>query len=353
VSHGQLYAEEGKRKRAAVAGATGYSGRELIRLLIKHPRLELVALFASPDSRPAPIEQIHPHFSGLLQLDCLPFSIEAIKNAEVDITFLATPNEFSHDVAPELLDLGLTVIDISGAFRLKDAANYPRWYGFEHKRPDLLQEAVYGLTEIAGESLRGARLVANPGCYPTSIELPLIPLLRSGLIDTAQPIICDSKSGVTGAGKTPTANTHFSEVYDSFKAYNLLKHRHTPEIIQCLELDNKAVLIFSPHLLPINQGILSTIYCRLVDGATYGSVRDALRQAYRSHRLIRMFENPQLPEIKFVVNTPFCDIGWVVDQENRQLIIISAIDNLLKGAASQAVQNANVVFGLNEAEGLL
>src|SRR5262249_39010875 len=245
--------------RAIVAGATGYSGRDLIRLLLDHPRIKLAGAFASRSAEATPLAAIHPQLTGLTKLDCQPFDEEAIAKLKPDLVFLATPNEFSHEVAPASLDAGATVVDLSGAFRLRDEALYPKFYGFKHTRPDLLQKAVYGLTEFAHERLRGAKLVANPGCYPTSILTPMIPLLRAGLVADDQPIICDSKSGVTGAGKAPTATTHFVEVSESLKTYNIFKHRHAPEIAQGLGVKNESrALIFTPHLLPINRGILST-----------------------------------------------------------------------------------------------
>jgi N-acetyl-gamma-glutamyl-phosphate reductase len=237
--------------------------------------------------------------------------------------------------------------------RLRDAALYPKYYGFEHARPDLLQKAVYGLTEFVQDELRGAKLIANPGCYPTSILVPMVPLLKAGLIEGDRPIICDSKSGVTGAGKSPTSDTHFVEVSESFKTYNVFKHRHTPEIAQGLGVANESgALIFTPHLLPINRGILSTIYMKLKAKVGRRDIIDVWREAFERAPFVRVFSDSQAPEIKFVANTPYCDIGCAVDEGAGEAIIISAIDNLLKGAASQAVQNANVALGIDERAGL-
>jgi N-acetyl-gamma-glutamyl-phosphate reductase len=341
------------RVRAIVAGATGYSGRDLIGLLLNHPNIDLTGAFASRSGEAAPLSAIHPQLTGLTKLDCQPFDETVIVRLNPDLIFLATPNEFSHEVTPALLETGATVVDLSGAFRLRDAALYPKFYGFEHTRPDLLRKAVYGLTEFAREQLRGARLIANPGCYPTSILVPLIPLLKARLIAGDQPIICDSKSGVTGAGKSPTATTHFVEVSESFKTYNIFKHRHTPEIAQGLGVDHGTrEIIFTPHLLPINRGILSTIYLRLKAGVDRGDVLTTWRNTFIDAPFVRVFEESQMPEIKFVANTPFCDIGCAVDEKTGQAVIVSTIDNLLKGAASQALQNANVAFGFDEKAGM-
>ncbi len=343
-----------RRIRSIVAGATGYSGRDLIGLLLDHPRIDLVGAFASRSAETTPLAAIHPQLTGLTELDCQPFDEAAVAKLKPDLVFLATPNEFSHEVAPALLDAGATVVDISGAFRLRDAALYPKFYGFEHRRPNLLREAVYGLTEFARELLRGAKLIANPGCYPTSILTPMIPLLRAGLVADDQPIICDSKSGVTGAGKSPTPDTHFVEVSESFKTYNIFKHRHAPEIAQGLRVAPESrALIFTPHLLPINRGILSTIYVKLKKGVARHDILSAWRRAFEDAPFVRVFPETQMPEIKFVANTPFCDIGCAVDEATGQAIIVSALDNLLKGAASQALQNANVALGFDERDGII
>jgi len=343
----------GGRVRAVVAGATGYSGRELIRLLLAHSHIELVGAFASRSAEPAPLAAIHPQLTGLTELMCQPFDEAEVARLRPGLIFLATPNEFSHEVVPGLVETGATIVDLSGAYRLRDAALYPKYYGFEHRRPDLLSQAVYGLTEFAKEELRGAKLIANPGCYPTSALIPLVPLIEAGVVVRDQPIICDSKSGVTGAGKTPAAGTHFVEVSESFKAYNVFRHRHTPEIAQGLGLEDGAQnLIFTPHLLPINRGILSTIYVRLQAGVTRDDMLSLWRRKFEPVPFVRIFAGGQLPEIKFAAGTPFCDLGCTVDQASGQAVIVSVIDNLLKGAASQAVQNANLALGFDEREGI-
>ncbi|MDX2029152.1 MAG: N-acetyl-gamma-glutamyl-phosphate reductase [Blastocatellia bacterium] len=341
------------RVRAVVAGATGYSGRDLIRLLLQHPQMELVGVFASRSGEATPLSVIHPQLTGTTSLDCLPFDEAALARMGAELIFLATPNEFSHEVVPALLETGATIVDLSGSFRLRDASLYAKYYGFEHARPDLIEKAVYGLTEFVREELPGAKLIANPGCYVTSVLAPMTPLVRAGLVDDGQPIICDAKSGVTGAGKTPTAGTHFVEVSESLKTYNLMKHRHTPEIAQGLGLANGTqALIFTPHLLPINRGILTTIYAKLKRGVTREDLLGAWRQAFAGAPFVRIFAGAQMPEIKFVAATPYCDIGCVVDEATGQAIVVSALDNLLKGAASQALQNANVALGFAEEAGI-
>ena len=340
-----------KSTRAVIAGATGYAGRELIGMLARHLQIELVGAFASRNTEAQPLAAIHPNLTGQTALNCEPFDESAVARLKPDVIFLATPNEFSMEVVPRMLETGATVIDISGAYRLQDATLYPHFYGFEHQHPHLLPQAVYGLTEFARPQLKGAKLIANPGCYVTSILVPLTPLMS--LIDAAQPIICDAKSGVTGAGKSPNAATHFVEVSESLKSYKLLYHQHTPEIAQGLGIANTLdKLIFTPHLLPINRGILSTIYVRLKTGVTKQDVYQAWSQAFAESPCVRIFAGPQMPEIKFAAHTPFCDIGCVVDAASNQAVILSAEDNLLKGAASQALQNANVALGFDEKDGL-
>ena len=338
--------------RVVVAGATGYSGFELVKMLLRHPHVEVVGAFASRTAETQPLCAVHPQLMGLTKLHCQPYDEKTVAQLAAQLIFLGTPNEFSNEVVPELLQTGATVVDLSGAWRLKDASLYPKFYGFETKNPTLLQQAVYGLTEFAYEQLRGAKLIANPGCYPTTIQIPLIPMMQAGMIDLSQPIICDSKSGVSGAGKAPNAGTHFVEVSENFKAYNIFRHRHAPEIAQGLGLElAPSKLIFTPHLLPINRGILSTIYVRLQAGVTREAIHNVWQETFAGKPFVRLFTNSQLPEIKFVANTPFCDIGCVVSE--NQAVIVSAEDNLLKGAASQALQNANVALGFDEREGVL
>ncbi|MEA2492016.1 MAG: N-acetyl-gamma-glutamyl-phosphate reductase [Acidobacteriota bacterium] len=315
-------------RRVAIGGATGYAGAELDRILGRHPHANVVGAYSSET-----------------------FSVDAILASEAEVAFLATPNETSAEVVPQLVDAGIRVIDLSGAFRLGEPSLYPSWYGFTHTRPELLGEAVYGLTEWCGEELTTARIVANPGCYPTSIVLALRPLTY--LLDRAQPVICDSKSGVSGAGKKSDVAFSFSELFGNFKAYGVGEHRHEPEIRQGLHLGEKATLVFVPHLLPTVRGILSTMHVGFVNPVSAEELTAMYADVYANAPFVRVLKPGKLPELKNVVNTPYAEIGFTLLQGGRRAVIVSVIDNLLKGAASQAVQNFNRMFGYDETEGLL
>jgi len=246
----------------------------------------------------------------------------------------------------------LRVIDLSGAFRLKDPAAYPRWYGFEHRAAQALAQAVYGLPELGLEAVAQTKLVSNPGCYATSVILALAPLLRSGWVEVSAGIIADSKSGASGAGRTPSGKLHFPEVNENCRAYGVFTHRHVPEMLQALDLGEKD-FIFTPHLLPITRGILSTVYLRLNAPRTLEQVVSLFRQSYGPSPLVRVYERGSLPEIQAVANTQFADLGFVLDEATRRLIVVSALDNLGKGAAGQAVQNMNLMFGFPQELGLI
>ncbi|MEK6372706.1 MAG: N-acetyl-gamma-glutamyl-phosphate reductase [Acidobacteriota bacterium] len=330
--------------RVAIVGATGYAGSELTAILAKHPEVELVGLYSSRGGMRGEIAPNLPH------LIAEPFDLEAMVAKNPEIVFLATPNEVSAELAPELLDRGMRVIDLSGAFRLDDPALYPSWYGFEHAHPALLESAVYGLTEWCNGELRNAKLVANPGCYPTSILLALRPLIYA--IDREQPVICDSKSGVSGAGKKADLQWSFAELFGNFKAYGVGNHRHEPEIRQQLHLGDRAPLVFVPHLLPTVRGLLSTIHVGFLHAMTEQQVAEAYTRAYANAPFVRVLPAGQLPELKSVVNTPRAEIGFTLLQGGRRAVIVSVIDNLLKGAASQAVQNFNRMMGFKETEAL-
>jgi N-acetyl-gamma-glutamyl-phosphate reductase len=353
----------------AVLGATGYAGRELIAILARHPRVRIASLMSSgrasrTGSDPFPISKSHPALQGMLQGHdalCKPLNLSELTVSSVDLVFLAIPHETSLDIVPPLLDRGLRVIDLSGAFRLKDRDAYPRWYGFEHDQSGALEEAVYGLPEVLGAAahdaaaadlLRRARLVANPGCYATSIILALAPLLRSGWVDPTAGIICDSKSGASGAGRAPTDRLQFCEVNENCRAYGLFHHRHVPEMLQALGVES-AEFVFTPHLLPVTRGILSTIYVRLASARSLPEVHALFSGFYEGARLVRVYTDGSVPEIHAVANTNFADLGFAFDAATRRLIIVSALDNLLKGAAGQAVQNMNLMYGFAPETALL
>lgn len=339
--------------RVAVAGATGYAGRELIALLARHPSVRLVSLMSSGRSgnEPAPVEASHLSLRGVVDLPVEPLRLDRLTPEGVDVVFLATPHEASHDLAPVLLDRGLRVIDLSAAFRLRDLEAYPAWYGFEHRASQALAEAVYGIPELNASAIRQARLVANPGCYPTSVILALAPLLKAAVIDARAGIICDSKSGATGAGRSLRDDLLFANVNENCRAYGLFRHRHTPEMLQSLDLSGDD-FVFTPHLLPVSRGILSTIYVRLSRACGRDELLDILQMAYAQAPLVRVYTDGRLPEIQAVAHTQFADVGVAVDPAKRRAVIVSAIDNLGKGAAGQAVQNMNIMLGVPEDQGL-
>jgi len=341
---GQAPAPAPEKVSVAVVGATGYSGSELTTILARHPHASIAGLFSSSGSAKAPVSPSRP------DLVAEPFSIDKLLDAAPEIAFLATPNEVSAELAPKMIDAGIRVIDLSGAFRLQDPGLYPSWYGFAHERPELLAEAVYGLTEFCNGELRTARLVANPGCYPTSILLALRPLTY--LIDRSQPVICDAKSGVSGAGKKSDVSWSFAEVAGNFKAYSVGNHRHEPEIRTGLRLGDRAPLVFVPHLLPTIRGILSTMHIAFINPMTAEEIMSIYGAAYANAPFVRVLPHGSLPELKNVVNTPRAEIGVQLLHGGRRAVVVSVIDNLLKGAASQAVQNFNRMCGYDETEGL-
>jgi N-acetyl-gamma-glutamyl-phosphate reductase len=341
--------------RVAIAGATGYAGRELITLLARHPFARITRLMSSgrTEKQPFPIEQSHaalratPLPRAAAPLNCYPLRIEDLSKSEVDLVFLSTPHSVSHELAPELIARGLRVVDLSGAFRLKNSNAYPRWYGFEHHAAGALAEAVYGLSELNATAIQAARLVSNPGCYATSVILALAPLVQSGWIDMAAGIVCDSKSGASGAGRVPSDKLHFAEVNENCRAYNLFNHRHVPEMLEALGLE-ETQFTFTPHLLPITRGILSTVYVRLASSARSKNVTEVValfRDFYAQSPLMRVYGEGALPEIQSVAHTNYTDLGFALDSATGRLIVISALDNLGKGAAGQAIQNMNLMFG--------
>jgi N-acetyl-gamma-glutamyl-phosphate reductase len=336
--------------KVAVIGASGYTGVELLRLLAGHPKVTVTCV-TSRQQAGQPLGDAFPSLAGIYDL-----TFEAVEPATLagraDIVFLAVPHQAAMGMVPELLAAGCRVVDLSADYRLHDAAVYAEWYE-PHRTPELLNEAVYGLPELYREQVRGARLVANPGCYPTSVALALMPLLRNRLIDPAT-IIVDSKSGTSGAGRAAKVDTLYCEVNEGFKAYGLPRHRHTPEIEQTLSdmAGIKVTISFTPHLLPVNRGILSTCYASLADGANLPALLDIYRQTYADEPFVRILPEGRLPNISQVRSGNFCDIGLAVDPRTRRVIVVSAIDNLIKGAAGQALQNMNLMLGLQEDEGL-
>jgi N-acetyl-gamma-glutamyl-phosphate reductase len=340
--------------RVALAGATGYAGRELIQILRRHPRARIARLMSSGRSTKEAfaIEHSHPSLRGPAgqggmerhETWCTPLELDALAPPDVDLVFLATPHETSENCAATLLDRGLRVIDLSGAFRLKEASAYPRWYGLEHHAGKELAEAVYGLTELNAAAIREARLVANPGCYATSVVLALAPLVRHGWLDREAGVVCDSKSGVSGAGRAPSEKLHFPEVNENCRAYGLFTHRHVPEMLQALGLEEEG-FTFTPHLLPITRGILSTIYVRLLRRADANEIASLYRDFYAHAPLVRVYPQGSLPEVQAVAHTNYTDLGFALDRAGRRLVVISTLDNLGKGAAGQAVENMNLMFG--------
>jgi len=339
--------------RAAIVGATGYVGRELVTLLARHPYTRLARLMSSgrDEQGTRPLEQFHPALRGR-GLVCESLRPEEVDGAGLDVVFLATPHEVSHDVAPQLLGCGVRVVDLSGAFRLEDAGAYLRWYSFEHRAAAALRQAVYGLPELNAPVVRKARLVSNPGCYATSIILALAPLAVAGWLDLAAGVVCDSKSGASGAGRAPSDGLHFVEVNENCRAYGLFSHRHVPEILQALGWEEGG-FTFTPHLLPITRGILSTSYVRLAAHRALEEVTALYRDFYARAPLVRVYDEGRLPEIQAVAHTNYADLGFALDVLTRRLVIVSALDNLGKGAAGQAVQNMNLMYGFAEETGLV
>jgi N-acetyl-gamma-glutamyl-phosphate reductase len=340
----------------AVVGATGYAGFELTRLLARHPHAKKPVLFTrnGEAGTTAKLDELYPHVSGNGGYPLEPFQWETLEAKGVNVLFLATPHEVSREWVPEAVARGVHVIDLSGAWRL-ETPEYRAIYDFKDENPALadkvMAQAVYGIPELHRSELREAALVANAGCYATSIILALAPLVRAGLVDLNHGVVCDSKSGVSGAGKQPTQKTHFVEVAENLSVYSVFNHRHTGEILEQLGLLPEQ-LIFTPHLLPIPRGILSTIYVRLNSLMTAEAVEACMKQFYADSAFVRVFPASKLPQIQYSLHTNYCDVGFTLAPDGKRLVIVSCLDNLVKGAAGQAVQNMNVMFGWNEEEGL-
>ena len=336
--------------KVAVLGATGYAGIELVRILSNHPDVKLEIL-GSHSFDGQPISDVYQNFAHVLDMTCEELDLDKV--AQCDVAFTALPHGASKDVIPSLIEKGIKVIDLSGDFRYDDIKVYEEWYGQEHSSPELLAESVYGLCELHRDEVKKARLIGNPGCYTTCSILGAYPLLKSG-IGNSKNVIVDAKSGVTGAGRSLALGVHFCECTENSKAYKVANHRHTSEIEQELSkaAGEEVMISFTPHLIPQKRGILSTIYVNLNKPCTTQEIVDLYKDFYKDEYFVRVKDAGKLPETKHVAGSNFVDIGVVVDERLNRAVIVSAIDNLGKGAASQAVQNMNIMFGLDEKTGI-
>jgi N-acetyl-gamma-glutamyl-phosphate reductase len=341
--------------RVAVVGATGYAGYELARLLVRHPNVSTPTFFLRESRAEVRcLTELYPQLRGWGEAPCKALSVEAIAQSGAEVVFLSTPHEASLELVPELVKANpsLRIVDLSGAYRFRNPETFANWYRLPAPDAVTLAEAVYGLPELYEAALPKARIVANPGCYPTSVILGLKPLVEAEWIDMAHGIVADCKSGVTGAGKEPKRETHFVEVNENFRAYNLFKHRHTPEVSDHLGLRLQD-FVFTTHLLPVDRGILSTLYVWLNAPRKADEVEALFRQFYSGRPMVRVMPRGSLPELQHVAHTNFCDIGFALDSTGERLVVVSCLDNLGKGAAGQAVQNLNGMRGYPETAGLL
>ncbi|MFN7996186.1 MAG: N-acetyl-gamma-glutamyl-phosphate reductase [Bryobacteraceae bacterium] len=330
---------------AGIVGYRGYSGAELVSILSRHPHVRPVLMEHREDAG------VHSYLRAPLGPARVPCTPEAVRAERISVVFLATPPEVSMELAPVMLAAGAKVIDLSGAFRLRTPERYKVWYKEQHTQPELLAEAAYGLPEFCRERIPTARLISNPGCYPTAANLAIRPLIEAGVIDRAAGIVCDAKSGVSGAGRKPSLKTSFCEVTANFSAYSVLQHRHVPEVLLISGLE-ESEFSFTAQLLPLDRGILETIYFRLSESLTAADLIAIYEKRYAGEAFVRMYQPGHVPDLHAVAHTNFCDIGAIVDPGTRRAVVVSAIDNLVKGAAGQAVQNMNLVLGYPEAEGL-
>ena len=338
--------------QVAVVGVTGYTGLELARILLRHPELPPPVFHVRETNGAKCLGELFPQFRGWGEAPLRPFSVDAITSSNAGCAFLATPHEVSAELAPALIQTGLRVVDLSGAFRFREAETFTTWYKLPAPPADSLSQAVYGIPELYSSEIAKAHLVANPGCYATSVILALRPLTQANLLADGAGVVCDCKSGASGAGKDPRRDLHFVEVDENFKAYNLFTHRHTPEILEHTGLSESQV-IFSTHLLPLSRGILSTIYVSLDEPQTSEDIEALYRKFYAGRPMVRIWPAGTLPELQHVAHTNFCDIGFALDKSCRRLVIVSCLDNLGKGAAGQAVQNFNLMLGMEEQTSLL
>jgi N-acetyl-gamma-glutamyl-phosphate reductase len=340
-----------EKMNIAIVGSSGYTGGELMRILLNHPHVTVTAI-TSEKSAGKPITSIFPHLAGLTSLVCEPLDPDTISK-KADFVFLALPHVTAQEAAFRFHQLGKKVVDLSADYRLSDPAVYATWYEHTHQYPELLKDAVYGLPELHRDKIKKASLIANPGCYPTGAILGLAPLMQKGKVDLGS-IIIDSKSGVSGAGRSPSLAHHFPEVNEGIMAYKVGTHRHTPEIEQELSaLAGKQItLSFTPHLVPMNRGILTTIYAKQLSASDTAQLYSLYQEFYKEASFVRMLPVGQFPNVRNVRGSNFCDIGVHADQRTGRAVVVTAIDNLVKGASGQAIQNMNLMMGFDEAEGL-
>jgi N-acetyl-gamma-glutamyl-phosphate reductase len=331
---------------AGIVGHRGYSGAELLRILGRHPQVSPILLEHREDSGAG------SRIRGAKGPRVVPCTADAVRAEGIGVVFLATPPEVSMELAPAMLEAGAKVVDLSGAFRLRTPERYAAWYKEPHTQPALLAEAAYGLPEYCRERIRGARLVSNPGCYPTAANLAIRPLVEVGIVDRKAGIVCDAKSGVSGAGRKPSLKTSFCEVTGNFSAYSILQHRHVPEVLLTSGLE-ESEFSFTAQLLPLDRGILETIYFRASGVSSAEDLLQIYEKRYAGEPFIRLYHAGSVPDLHAVARTNFCDIGVIFDAATNRAVVVSAIDNLVKGAAGQAVQNMNLMFGFPETEGLL
>ena len=334
-------------RQVAVVGVTGYTGLELARILLRHPELPPPVFYVRETNGAKCLAELFPQFRGWGEAPLRPLSLEAVISSNVGTAFLSTPHEVSAELAPALLQAGLRVVDLSGAFRFREAETFSAWYKLPAPHAGYLGEAAYGIPELYSSEISAARLVANPGCYATCVILALRPLAQADLLSPGSSVVCDCKSGASGAGKDPRRDLHFVEVDENFKAYGLFTHRHTPEILDHTGLDESQV-VFSTHLLPLARGILSSIYVTLAESHSAADIEALYRRFYAGRPMVRIWQAGTLPELQHVARTNFCDIGFALDKTGKRLIVVSCLDNLGKGAAGQAVQNFNWMLGVQE-----
>jgi len=339
------------KMKIAIVGSSGYTGGELYRILLHHSKVTVTAV-TSEKSAGKPLTDIFPHLSGLTDLVCEPLD-PAVIAKKADFIFLALPHVTAQEAAFRFHELGKKVVDLSADYRLADPAVYEKWYEHEHQYPELLKSAVYGLPELHREKIKKASLIANPGCYPTSAILGLAPLLQKSSVDL-RGIIIDSKSGVSGAGRSASLAHHFPEVNEGLMAYKIGTHRHTPEIEQELSLmaGKRVTVSFTPHLIPMNRGILTTIYAPLAGEMNTAALHALYAEFYRNEPFVRVLPLGQFPNVRNVRGSNFCDVGVYADPRTGRAVVVSAIDNIVKGASGQAVQNMNLMTGFDETEGL-